>query len=428
MAPIRTRMNRIFFVNRYFHPDVSATSALVSDLAFDLATERQVYVITSQQCYDNPKFRLPAAEIIQSVRIIRVPATQFGRARLIGRAVDYLSFYAAAWRALRNLVQRDDLVVAMTDPPLLSIVAMQAARRRGARLINWLQDIYPEVAVELGVPLIRGPVRSGLSYLRDQTLRRAAANVVVGQRMAEKIASRGVSSDHVHVIPNWTEDDQISPMASADNPLRREWGLVDKFVIGYSGNLGRAHEFQTVVRAAERLRCYPHIMFLFVGGGHRMHELAQIVKARGLSSTFRFFPYQDRTNLKHSLAVPDLHWISLRPSVEGMIVPSKLYGIAAAGRPTIAIMARDGEIARLVREHECGIVIEPGHAEELADTLLRLSTDQQSLVAMGSRARAMLEAHFTRRQALDRWRKVLTQAEQTSTSTRAIQNRAAELA
>ena len=133
MAPIRTRMNRIFFVNRYFHPDVSATSALVSDLAFDLATERQVHVITSQQCYDNPKFRLPAAEIIHNVHITRVPTTQFGRARLIGRAIDYLSFYAAAWRALRNLVQRDDVVVAMTDPPLLSIVAMQAAKRRVTR-------------------------------------------------------------------------------------------------------------------------------------------------------------------------------------------------------------------------------------------------------------------------------------------------------
>jgi glycosyltransferase involved in cell wall biosynthesis len=111
-----------------------------------------------------------------------------------------------------------------------------------------------------------------------------------------------------------------------------------------------------------------------------------------------------------------------------MIVPSKFYGIAAAGRPTIAIMAPDGEIARLVKEHECGIVIEPGHAAELADTILRLSTDRQSLVAMGRRARAMLEAHFTRRQALHRWRKVLAQAEQSSTKTRAIQNRAVELA
>jgi glycosyltransferase involved in cell wall biosynthesis len=218
--------------------------------------------------------------------------------------------------------------------------------------------------------------------------------------------------DNVHVIHNWSDDEQISPVSNADNPLRREWGLDDKFVVGYSGNLGRAHEFETVLGAGERLRNDPRIVFLFIGGGHRMDELARIVKARGLESTFRCIPYQDRTLLKHSLCVPDIHWISLNPAVEGLIVPSKFYGIAAAGRPIIAITARDGEIARLVQQHRCGLVIEPGQVDALAAALVRLSTDPSSLATMGTRARTMLDAHFTRRRAFDRWRNVLDRLEQ----------------
>jgi glycosyltransferase involved in cell wall biosynthesis len=288
---------------------------------------------------------------------------------------------------------------------------MHAARRRGAHLVNWLQDIYPEVAIELGVPLVKGPAGKILSYFRDASLKAASANVVVGERMAEYVMLRGISPDRVHVIHNWSDDEQISPVSNADNPLRREWGLDDKFVVGYSGNLGRAHEFETVLGAGERLRNDPRIVFLFIGGGHRMDELARIVKARGLESTFRCIPYQDRKLLKHSLCVPDIHWISLNPAVEGLIVPSKFYGIAAAGRPTIAITASDGEIARLVQQHKCGLVIEPGQVDALVAALVRLSTDPSSLTTMGTRARIMLDAHFTRRQAIDRWRNVLDRLE-----------------
>ena len=210
-------MQRLFFVNRYFHPDHSATSQLLSDLAFHLAASgRQVNVITSQQRYDDPGSRLPVKEILNEINVFRVPTTHFGRAVLLGRGFDYLSFYVSAWRALRSLVKRDDTLVAMTDPPLVSIVAMQAAKHRGAHLVNWLQDVYPEVAVQLGISALRGPIGSGLSYLRDKTLRTAAANVVVGQRMRDRITSLGIALGHVQVIHNWSDDEQIYPVSNAD--------------------------------------------------------------------------------------------------------------------------------------------------------------------------------------------------------------------
>jgi len=401
-------MRRLIFLNRFFFPDHSATSQILSDLAFHLAASgREVHVITSQQLYDDPEAQLPAQEIVEGVHIHRVSSTRFGRSALLGRGIDYLSFYASMWRSVLALADRGDILVAMTDPPLTSVLAMRAAERRGAQLVNWLQDIFPEVAIQLGVPFVKGPISQGLLHIRDASLKKAVANVVLGHRMAERVLSRGVSSDRLHVIPNWSDDDQISPIPHGDNPFRREWGLEGKFVVGYSGNLGRAHEFHTVLAASQRLRNNANIVFVMIGGGHQLDELARCVKDRGLDQIFRFIPYQDRASLKYSLCVPDVHWISLRPELEGLIVPSKFYGIAAAGRPVIAITATDGEIALLVRKYDCGLVIEPGNADALAEALILLSADSERTAAMGARARAMLDAHFTRHQSLERWRDVL---------------------
>ena len=401
-------MRRLIFINRFFFPDHSATSQILSDLAFHLSdVGREIHVVTSTQIYDDPKASLPDYEVIHDVHVHRVSSTQFGRTALTGRSIDYVSFYWSVWRRLMAIAQRGDILLAKTDPPLVSIVAMAAARRKDARLINWLQDVYPELAMELRVPLIRGPIAANLAKLRDRTLQFAAATVVVGDLMGRKIETLGTPRARIHVIPNWCNDEEIKPLGYFENPLRQKWALQNKFVVGYSGNLGRAHEFGTVLAAAERLRHDPRILFLMIGGGKRFDELATTVKERQLASVFRFVPYQERKFLRYSLGIPDVHWISLNPELEGLIVPSKFYGVAAAGKPIIVITAKNGELARLVQEHACGVVIAPGDAGALAGSLLGLARDSGALAEMGIRARKMLEAHFTRQKGFERWRQLL---------------------
>jgi glycosyltransferase involved in cell wall biosynthesis len=408
MEVSRQGASRIIFLNRFFYPDHSATSQILTDLALHLAgCGTDVRVVTSRQRYDDANALLPETESIGGVAIHRVSTTRFGRAALIGRGFDYLSFYTAAWRSVLAWAKPGDVLVAKTDPPLLSVAAMEAAKRRGLHLVNWLQDLYPEVATALGVPLIRGPLGRGLRRLRDASLRAADANVVVGERMAELLHERGIAPERIHVIPNWCDDEEIRPIAPLDNPLRREWGLSDRFVVGYSGNLGRGHEFETVLAAAERLRVDKRFCFLFIGGGNKFAKLAQNVHERGLGDLFRFLPYQERSALNLSLGVPDVHLVSLRREVEGLIMPSKLYGIAAAGRPIVAIAAADGEIAGLVRRHDCGVVVELGKGEHLAHALRGLRGTPARLAEMGRRARAMLDAYFTRCHAFTRWRSLI---------------------
>ena len=183
--------------------------------------------------------------------------------------------------------------------------------------------------------------------------------------------------------------------------------MAGKFVLGYSGNLGRAHEYQTLLGAAERLRHDAHFIFLMIGGGKRFAELEDAVKARRLDRSFRFMPYQEQAMLPYSLTVPDAHWLSLNPKLEGLIVPSKFYGIAAAGKPVIFIGDEKGEIARLVEQYSCGTAIATGDADKLVGTVQKWSNTPAIVAEMGMRARAMLDAHYTRRQALARWRELL---------------------
>jgi colanic acid biosynthesis glycosyl transferase WcaI len=405
-------MRRLVFVNRFFFPDHSATSQILSDLAFHLAASgTEVHVLTSSQRYDAPKASLPPYDIINGVRVHRVSSTTYGRGSLLGRLFDYLSFYLSVRRSLMRIVRQGDVLVSKTDPPLLSLVIMAVARRKQAVLINWLQDLYPEVAQQLGVPLIQGPVAAALVGLRNRSLCAAAANVTVGRLMAAKVERLGVSPGQIHVIANWCHDAHIRPVPPAENPLRREWGLHGKFVFGYSGNLGRGHEFETVLAAAELLRNETHLLFLVIGGGKHFDGMRGAVTTRALTDSFRFMPYQDQRLLAYSLGASDAHWVSLNPKLEGLIVPSKFYGIAAAGRPIVVIGAKDGELASLIEEHCCGFVIAPGDAAALAAALRRLASDESFRADMGTRIRKMLDTRFGREVALAQWCNLLKRLE-----------------
>jgi colanic acid biosynthesis glycosyl transferase WcaI len=406
-------MRRLIFVNRFFFPDHSATSQILSDLAFHLAANgREVQVVTSAQIYDAARASLPAFETINGVQVHRVPSSRFGRGSLVGRSLDYLTFYRSARRRLIGLARPGDLIVAKTDPPLLSLPVMAAARRRGAGLINWLQDLYPEVAVALGVPLLRGPPGQQLARRRNRSLQAAEVNVVVGELMAGKLAALGVAPARIQVIPNWCNDEELRPVPPAHNPLRQAWNVQDKFTFGYSGNLGRAHEFETMLAAAARLRNDSRFVFLMIGGGKRYEELQSAVEHNGLAGSFRFMPYQPRQALAQSLGACDAHWISLNPKLEGLIVPSKFYGIAAAGRPIVMIGDPDGELGRLVTAHGCGFATKPGDADALVGILLRFAREPDTVAQMGARARHVLEARFSRAQSLQRWSQLLERLDQ----------------
>ena len=266
----------------------------------------------------------PASEQSRGVTFHRVPTTQFGRSNLVGRGFDYASFYASLWRAVNRIARPGDVLVAKTDPPMLGALAMSAAKRRQSHLVNWLQDLYPEVAIRLRVPLIDGALGRALGRLRDASLRSATANVVIGERMAAKDCARSGCRRTVSTSsPTGATTKPFAPAGRRNNPLRRAWGLEDKFVVGYSGNLGRAHEFETILGAARKLWDEPGIVFLVIGGGHFVEEFSPHQQASSRPK-LSLPPYQDQATLNYSLGVPDLHWISLKPELEASTNPQQV--------------------------------------------------------------------------------------------------------
>ncbi len=415
---------KLIFINRFFHPDHSATSQMLSDLAFALAERGQhVLVITSRQRYDAPAQPLPARETTAGVAVHRVWTSRFGRTTLLGRAIDYATFYLSAAWCLWRLAATGDIVVVKTDPPMLSVVAAPVCRLRHARLINWLQDIFPETAEALGVGG-RGfsAVHAVLRWLRTRSLQAAQVNVVLGGHMADRLVRLGVASDRVQVIPNWANGSVIVPVDHPANSLRNDWGLGGTFVVAYSGNLGRAHDIDTVREAIvliekgaagasppDRLQAGPRIAWLFIGGGALFERLRAEIARRGLGSV-QFQPYQPSGLLAQSLSAADVHLVSLRPELEGLIVPSKFYGVCAAGRPTIFIGDKDGEIARLIARHSCGRTIAAGDAAGLARTVRELAANPDMCRRMSERARRAFEAEFDKPIAVERWEQLLLEA------------------
>ena len=397
----------IVFLNRFYAPDHSATAQILTDLAVDLAARgRDVTVIASRAVYGQDQGLLPRRETIDGVRILRVP-TPSRRHGMQGRVLAYLLYLVFAPVAAWRIARRGTVIVVKTDPPLLSVPVAIAGRLRGAVLIAWLQDLYPEVAVAYGIGIARGPIGRILRALRDASLRRCTRVVAIGALMAERVARCGVSPARITVIPNWSNDADIVPAEDHSPALRVLWGVQnDAFILAYSGNLGRAHEYDTLLAAAIRLRERVDIVFLFIGGGHMSDALAARVADLGLSS-FRFVPYQPLDKLSQSLATGDAHWISLRPEFEGLIVPSKVFGICAAGRAVIAVCAADGELARLLVPAAAGIAITPGDDAALADAIVALADDRPRTAAMGRAARALLDGDYTRAAAFARWRDLL---------------------
>jgi len=394
---------KVIFLNRYFFPDHSATSQMLSDLAFHLAGEgNEVHVICSRQLYESAAARLPAFDTAQGVKIHRVWTSRFGRTSLPGRASDYFSFYWSATLKLLSLTDAQTIVVAKTDPPLISIPATWVVRWRGARLVNWLQDVFPEVASELGIKVLKGKLGAWVCRLRNASLRVASMNVVIGERMADKVMRLDIDASKVCVIHNWADGSAIFPVAMENNQLRKQWGLEGKFVIGYSGNMGRAHDFDTLLSAAGFLRANRKICFLIIGAGKQKEYVLNEVNRRGLDNVV-FQPYQPREMLEQSLGLPDIHVVSLLPQLEGLIMPSKFYGILAAGRPAIFVGAKDGEVAKLLSEASCGISVGVGEAEEFAETVLTLSGEPERISAMGMHARRVFDSRFDKQTSLAMW-------------------------
>ena len=385
---------RLIFVHSLFYPDYSAGSQMLSDLCFFLVKKDfDISVVTSKKMYENNHKLLPVYEEVKNVKIYRIWSSNLGRQSYLRRILDYLTLELSIIFKLLKLVKKGDIVVLMTDPPLLNVLALPFIKFKGGKVVNWLQDIFPEVAVEANVIKKGSVVNKIITKLRNISLNKAEVNIVVGRLMLKYLTDIGVETKKIARIPNWSDGSTIKPLLNKDNNIRKKFGLNDKFVIGYSGNLGIAHDIKTFYGTIELLQKYRNIFFLFIGGGYGMKELKKHVKEKKLMNVM-FQPYQSRDLLPLTLNVADVHWVTLEPNMEGYIVPSKYYGILASGKPVIFIGDKDGELSVEINEARCGASVAIGDVQLLSEIIRLYSEDIDLVNQVGQRGRKMFETLY----------------------------------
>jgi len=392
---------RLVILNQFFYPDHSATSQLMTELAESLV-ERGVEVtaLAGRGRYSGGE-KLARREVYKGVRIERAWATSFGKGSLSGRISDYLSFYiGATWALLR--LQRHDVVMALTTPPLIGLVALVIGRLRRMRVVMLVQDVYPDIAVALGALPPHSLITKTIGWISNQTLKRSDRIVVLSESMCKRLTVK-VGDDRaskIDIIHNWADGDDIRPLSRSDNPFIDKHDLADSFVVLFSGNFGRVNEFKTVLEAARILRDRKDVVFLFVGGGAKQSELEEFRQTHSLSNV-RMLPYEPRQSLRYSLAAGEALLVTLAEGLAGLSVPSKTYAIMAAGRPLLFVGDRNSDVIKIIEEYSCGAIIESGDATRLAEVVVAWASNKSEVKKLGAAARLAFEKRFDRPHAVD---------------------------
>ena len=378
--------------NRSYWPDVSATGQLLTELAEDLVRLHgwDVTVVSGYPLRSDAS--LPSSEWRNGVHIVRASGTTLDPQPFIGRATNYVSYFASA--VVKGLaIRKPDVVVALTDPPIIGLAALATASKAHAPFVFLCEDIFPEVAALLE-DFHSDTVNAALTQVNRFLVRKATRVVALGETMKRRLVDgKGADPSKVTVIHNWADCRALAPGAR-DNPFARQHGLVDRFVVLHAGNIGLSQDLEIVLHAAGELRDRPDVVFVFVGDGAKKKDLQDIAARRDLRNVM-FLPFQPREMMDQSYATADVSLVSLKRGLAGVIVPSKIYNVLASGRPCIAAVEQDSEVGDIINRHDCGFVIAPGDASALRARTLELSDDRERAVAMGARARCAA-LHFDR--------------------------------
>ena len=397
----RAERCRVRFINTY-----EPVTSIFRDLPARLAQGGvSVEVVISSAEYRAARSGLDAMLASQGVRVVRIPCG-VGVADSRIRKLWVLATYVIGTVAYTLFGPRVDLNVFLTQPPLFSAWGPPLRWLRREKFACIVMDLYPDVAVASRQIRSGGLLDRVMHHVGRWTLRRADAVIVIGRCMADRLADDGVPRSLMHLVTNWADEGAVRDCPLAGNPLRDELGLEGRFVVLYSGNMGVAHTFDEVMHAAERLAGRRDIHFVFVGDGARRREIESAITRRRLQNV-TMLPFQPRERMADSMGLGNVHLITQRPGMEGVVVPSKAYSAFAAGRAVIYVGDSRGEIARTVTENDVGTVVAPGDGDGLAAAIAAYADDPQRAVRQGAGSARLAREHFSAANCIGRYERIV---------------------
>jgi glycosyltransferase involved in cell wall biosynthesis len=395
---------RFALLCQHFYPEMVSTGMHMTELATRLAElgwEIDVYTAKPSWGTDEgDERRVPKEMKYQGVRIFRVPSLGSQQGGILSKGVSAATFAASvSWTLWRRRGEHPGLVVT-TNPPFIGILGWLFSRLYGRPYLVIVYDVFPEFAVGLGVLSADSFVTKAWAWVTRQILSGAAVNVVIGRDMQDLIRGKVPAGRHdrIVLIPNWSDERRVHPVLREANAFRREHALDGRFVVQYGGRLGEKHNLEPLLDAARLLRD-TSVLFQFVGEGAKKPKLQAMVARYGLTNV-QFLPYQPMSGLAEMLSAPDLAVVCLESGHTGISVPSKTYGVIAAGTPILAMLDPAGEIAQMIKETDCGVVVDP-NADDVARAIRELMADPAKLRSLGASGRRAFLDKYTLAHAAD---------------------------
>lgn len=381
--------------SQVFPPDPTAVGQYLLDAAREMQRRGfRVTVYTANRAYEDPGVRFPRHEDMQGIAVRRLPLSSFGKKSLLIRLLGGVSFTLQC--ALHGLLRpRTTHLLVSTSPPMCPLAAVIVGVFRRVRIAYWAMDINPDQSVAMGA------VKPGSLFVRlldgmnRQILRRATTVVALDHFMADRLNRKRDVRDKLAVIPPWPQEHGLRSVEHAENPFRQRHGLDGKLVVMYSGNLSNASPITSVLRAAERLRDLPELVFLFVGGGQAKREIDELI-AREAPPNVRSLPYQPFSELSYSLSAADVHLVSVGEKIVGICHPCKVYGAMAVARPIVLLGPEESHVGDLLQRARFGWHIPPDDVDA-AERVLReiaASTPQQR-AALGQQGRRLVDQELS---------------------------------
>ncbi|MEK6268157.1 MAG: glycosyltransferase family 4 protein [Planococcus sp. (in: firmicutes)] len=408
------RKRKITFVINYFYPDLAATSQLMTELTKYLQYDFTITVIAAQPGYageNHDSKKLFEEAYVENIKVVRIKLPEVNKNSKISR-IKYISSYFLLANLALLKEKGTDVIFTISQPPVLGgLIGTIGKLLKRSRHIYSIHDFNPEQA-------------QAVAYTNNQTVFKIAKAIdklncsyadqvlVVGEDMAETLRGRfegGKVPKHT-VISNWTDEDAIVPLEK-NEPEIREFldmhGLQDKFIVMYSGNLGLYYDLENLIQVSKEFVGQPDIVFLFIGEG-AVKQRIQTYALENKLENVKFLPYQPKEFLKYSLNAADVHLVVNQKGIKGVSVPSKIYGVMAAGKPVLGVLEQGSEVQRLIFESGAGLVIEPQNYQGVVHAINYLrSLDGDKLKAMGLKGRSYLEKNLTRDTSINKYRDVL---------------------
>ena len=403
------KQTKITLFSQYFYPEMISTGHLLTELVVELTRKGiNVSVVCAQPTYYSND-RIDKKIIYEGISIRRTVNTQFNKNSLKGKFFNSLSFFVnALWIALNE--KSKSPIILVTNPPFLGLLGLICKVCRGRSYILIVHDLYPDVMINMG-QLKHNSLLALLWKKINQMIYKAASFIVVlGRDVQRRIRDQlpFEKQNKIIFIPNWADPELIYPVDQSRNPFIKEHGLEGKYLVQYSGNMGLTHDMETIIEAARMMHNNETIHFILIGGGGKLSKIKKTAEDYGIKN-ITLLEYQPRESLKYSLCASHVSLISLERGAKGLSVPSKLYGIMASGRPTIAIMPENTEVSWTLNEYQCGLITPPKDVASLVNKITWMQENKEEREAMGRRAyRAFLE-NFTLKYCAEQYYNLIQQ-------------------